>query len=121
MLNVGFSSRTILASQYNAESGPTHDTSDRQTSSTCSQPRMTFSRYCQVLYLLARHGLRAEAVKDVTLINDGLCRGVHRYQIIARRQDFETPCPHGVAVFGLPTSSHRMSAFRPTSMGTFIR
>lgn len=82
---------------------------------------MTFFRYCQVLYLLARHGLRAEAVKDSTLRNDGICRGVHHYQIIARRQDFEAPLPHGVAVCGLPTSSHRTPAFRPTSMGIFIR
>lgn len=58
MLNVGCSSK-IIHSQYNAESVPTHDASDRQAGSTCSQPHMTFFRYCQVLYLLARQGLRA--------------------------------------------------------------
>lgn len=46
-----------------------------------------------------------EAVKDSTLRNGGICRGVHHYQIIARRQDFEPPLPHGVAVCGLPTWS----------------
>lgn len=93
----------------------------RQTVGTYSDPHMTFFQYCQVLYLLVRHGLRAEAVKDLTLRDNGICRGVHHYQIIARRQDFEAPLPHGVALCGLPTSSHRMSAFRPNSMGILIR
>lgn len=41
VLNIGCSTK-IVHSQYNAESVPTHDTSDRQTGSTCSQPHMTF-------------------------------------------------------------------------------
>lgn len=62
-----------------------------------------------------------EAVKDSTLRNGGICRGVHHYQIIARRQDSEPPLPHGVAVCGLPTWSLKVSAFRPTSVAIFIR
>lgn len=34
-----------------------------------------------------------EAVKDPTLRNGGICRGVHHYQIIAPRQDSEPPLP----------------------------
>lgn len=62
-----------------------------------------------------------EAVKDLTLRDDGICRGVLHYQIIARRQDFEAPVPHGVAVCGLRLRPTGCSAFRPNSMGILIR